>query len=85
MMQVPPSVGHEVVAPPHLVEIAGDVEGEHHRLAGPVGVAIDHRHHGASPRLERAVRPVGLQLVVLHEVDAALGERLDQVGGAFRR
>ena len=69
------------MAAPHLVELAGEVEGVHRLLAGPVGMIVDDAHHGSYALVERAVRAVRLQLVVLDEVDPGLAEVLDHGGG----
>ena len=54
--QVPPCSSRTVVTPAHLVEVAGEVEGEHHLLAGSVGMVVDDAHHGPHAVVERAVR-----------------------------
>ena len=48
------------------------------------GMVLDHPHDGARPRLERAMRPVGLKLVVLDEVDPGLAQHLDQIARSAR-
>ena len=53
MTQLPPSRRDEVVPLEHLVDLAGDVEGEHCLLAGALGVAADHRHHRLDPLRRR--------------------------------
>lgn len=74
-------LAHEVVPATHLVDLAGQVEGEHHLLSGALGMIVDDAHHRAGAGLERAGGAVGLQLVVLDEVDAGLAEGGDQGGG----
>ena len=76
---------HRVVAAPHLVDRAGDVDRVHRHAAEPVGVRAEHRHHRLEPRVERRVGRVADQLVVLDEVDAGRAERIDQRGGLLRR
>ena len=62
---------HEIVPAPHLVDLAGEVEGEHDLLARSARRArFDHPHHRPHPLVERAMRAVGLQFVVLDEIDA---------------
>ena len=73
--QVPPCSSRTVVTPAHLVELAGQVEGEHHLLAGAVRMVVDDAHHGADALVEGAVGAVRLQLVVLDEVDPGFAER----------
>ena len=73
---------HQVVVAAHGVEIVGDVEGEHHLAADALGVAVDRAHHGAGARVEGAGRAIGLELVVLDEVDAGLAEAGDELAGA---
>ena len=82
---VPPAREHRVVVPEHRVDLVGDVEGVHHLLAGPVGVVVDHAHHRLDPPLQRRVRRVGHQLVVLDEVDPRLDQRPDQAGRLLGR
>ena len=48
-------------------------------------VLIEHAQHGGHALIERAVRTVGLQLVVLDEVDAGFGEHLYLRSGLLRR
>ena len=66
------------MAAAHLIEVAGQVEGEHDLLARALGVIVDHAHNRFDPPLERTVRPVRLQFVVLDEVDAGPAELADQ-------
>ena len=73
-------VAHEVVAALHLREIAGDVEGVHDLLAGTRRGFVDLAHHRAGAGLEGRVAIVGLQLVVLDEIDAGGGEGFDEDG-----
>src|SRR3546814_889760 len=73
-----------IVAAAHLVEIAGHVEGEHHLLAGAVGVIVDDPHDRPRPLLEGAVGAVALKLVVLDEIDVRRGKRLDETGRLLR-
>ena len=84
MMQVPPSVStrswRRRISSRSPVTLKANIT----FLPGAVGVAVDDRHHRPGALLERAVRPVGLQLVVLDEIDAASGEDLDQRRGALR-
>ena len=72
---------HDVVAAAHLVEVAGQVEGHHRLAAAAIGGAVHDGHHPLHPLLEGAVRAVGLELVVLDEVDAAVDQRRDLLGG----
>jgi hypothetical protein len=72
-----------VVAPAHLVELAGEIEGEHGHLAGPVGLCLDHAHHRADALVEGAIRAVRLELVILDEIDAGLAELLHDCGRRF--
>ncbi len=74
-----------IVALEHLVEVAGDVGGVHDALAGAVGVAVDDVHDGGEALVEGAVRAVGLEFVVLDEVDASFDERADLCGGGLGR
>src|SRR3954468_7219756 len=74
----------KVVAAAHLVQFTGEVEGEHHLPAVPLGMTVDHRHHRADALVEGAVRAVALELVVLDEVDAGLAQRRDDIGGLPR-
>ena len=76
--QVPPCCQHDVVAAAHLVEVARQVEGEHHFLAGSIGVGVDDAHHGPHALVEGAVRAVRLEFVVLDEVDPSFAQRVDQ-------
>ena len=62
----------------HLVEIAGEVEGEHHLLSCAQGMIVDHAHDGFDALVERARRTVRLQLVVFDEIDAGAAEVVDQ-------
>lgn len=71
----------QVVTPPHLVDLTGEVEGDHRLPAGLVRGAIDRRHHRSNRFFERAGGAVGLQLVVLDEVDADIGQFSDQFTG----
>ena len=71
-------VADEIVAVAHLIEIAGEVEGDHHFLAGAVCMIVDHLHYRTGPLVERADRAIGIQFVVLDEVDAGFGEAANQ-------
>ena len=46
----------QIVAPSHLVDLSGQVEGEHHLLAGPIGVTIDDLHDRPRARVARRIR-----------------------------
>ena len=72
---------HEVVAAAHLVHLAGQVEGEHDLAARPFGMGADDAHDGAHAVVEGADVAVGLQFVILDEVDARRAERVDHGGG----
>jgi hypothetical protein len=48
-------------------------------------MVADHPHHGGYALVERAMRSVGLQLVVLDEVDAGLDQRRDLLSRRFGR
>lgn len=69
----------------HLVEIAGDVEGMHDALAGAVGMAVERSHHGRDPGVERCEDRVRAELIILDEVDAALGEFRDDLRSLLRQ
>src|SRR6478609_3133885 len=73
-----------VVAPAHLVEIAGQVEGVHDFPARALGVIIDHPHHGFDTPVERTGRTVRLQFVILDEIDSCAAELIDQRSRFFR-
>ena len=62
------------MAPPHLINLAGQVEGVHHLFAGRVSVTVDHPHHRANPVIERTCRAISLQFVVLDEVETGFGQ-----------
>ncbi len=67
-----------VVAAQHLVDLAGDVGGVHDAPAGAVGHVVQiHASTARGALIERAVRAVALQLVILDEVDAGFGEHAD--------
>src|SRR6516225_6412082 len=75
---------NEVVAAAHLVEIAGEIEGEHHYLAGSLRMSVDDRYDGVHPIFETTIRSVGLQFVVLDEIDAGFTESRNKVRRFFR-
>ncbi|MCE3250816.1 MAG: hypothetical protein K0R41_4641 [Geminicoccaceae bacterium] len=76
--------GDEIVPREHLVDLAGDVEGEHGPPAGSPGVPADHRHHRLDALREGAVGRIAHEFVVLDEVDAALHELVDEFRGLRR-
>ena len=65
---------HQIVAAQHVVDVASDVECIHRFLAGLVGDFFDFRHDGGNPFRERRVVWVGLQFIVLDEVETGNGE-----------
>src|SRR6266508_4642594 len=71
-----------VVPPQHLVDLSGDVAGVHHLSPIPVGVPVDDPHHGVEALLEWAVRAVGLQFIILDEVDAATCKSIHHLRGS---
>ncbi len=73
-----------VVAAAHLVDLARQVEGDHRLAAVPVGGAIDRRHDRVDAMREGAGRAVGLELVVLDEIEAGRREFTDEGGGRRR-
>ena len=74
--QVPPSRVDQVGMAAHRVGLVGDVERDHHVLAGAVAGARAPRAITAGTRSrERRMRGVGADLVVLDEVDAGRAQR----------
>ena len=61
---------HQVVAAQHVLHVAGDVERIHGLLAGRIGHPPDLRHDRRDAPGQRSVRRVGLQFVVLDEVES---------------
>lgn len=80
----PAEIGDEIVAPQHLVDLAGQIEGDHDLSAASRLMAPDDVEHPPRPLVERAGRPVRLELVVLDEIDAAFAELVDD-GRRLRR
>ena len=76
-----------VVAAQHLVDVAGEVGGVHDCVLPVLVAMVDSStsHHGGDARFERAVRAVGLQLVILDEVDAGFGENAHLLGRCLGR
>ena len=74
---------HVVVVPAHLVDLAGDVEGHHDLASGALLMFKHQRHDRVDPLGERAVRAVGLEFIVLDEVDAAIQQFLHHLGGGI--
>jgi hypothetical protein len=68
----PAELEDAVVAMAHLIKIAGEIEGIHHLLARAVRMIIDDAHDGAGSLVKWAMRPIGLQFVILDEVDPSL-------------
>jgi hypothetical protein len=77
-------IADKVMPATHLVEVAREVEREHHLLAGTLGLIVDDAHHGPRTPLERAARPVGLQFIVLDKIDPRIDERAHEVGRFLR-
>src|ERR1700726_2204583 len=63
---------------PHLVEVACQIEGEHHLLTGAQCVVVNHPHDGFDALVEWARRTVRLQFVVLDKINAGAAEVIDE-------
>ena len=63
-----------IVTVQHLVNLARDVGRIHGAAAGLVCVVIQLAEHSCHALVERAVRPVALQFVVLDEVNASFSQ-----------
>ena len=74
-----------IVMAQHLVQIVGDVEREHHLLARPVRQLVDDLHHRRDAFVQRRVRRVRHQFVVLDEINARLAQLSDQFRRLLRR
>ena len=63
-----------VVAAQHFVNVAGKIHRIHDLLARSVGMIAQHAQNGGGALFEGTVRPVGLQFVILDEVDPRLSQ-----------
>src|ERR1700722_2090281 len=71
-----------VMALEHLVQIAGDVDGVHSLLSGPLGLIPQHAQDRGSALFEGAVWPIRLKFVILDEVDTGFDQCAD-LGRSF--
>ncbi len=68
-----------------LVEFVGDVEGVHDFLADALGVVVEDSHNGVNAVVERGMRWIGHEFVILDEIDPGFGEGFNDVGGLLGR
>ena len=64
---------HEIVVVGQAGDVVGDVERVHRHAAGAVGYALEDVHHLSHAFGQRQAGRIGLQLVVLDEVDTGIG------------
>ena len=70
---------HDIMPAAHLVDLAGEVKGEHDFPPMPLGRRVDDAHYGRDALLERTEGAVRLQFVVLDEVNAAIDQTADRL------
>ena len=70
-----------VIMPLHRVEFVADVEGIHHLFASALRVIINDAHDGVHAFIERRVRWIRHQLIVLDKINSRFGQSFYQ----FRR
>ena len=79
------ALGHDqVVAAAHLIEFPRQIECIHDLAAAALGVFAYHLHTKPHTFVKRTSRAIGLQLVVLDEIDTG-GTQLFDHGGRVRR
>ena len=71
---------HRIVMLQHVIELIADIERVHQLAAGRVCQIVHDAHDCLHSLIERRVGRIGHQLIVLHEIDASLAERSDELG-----
>ena len=76
--------GDDVMRTPHVIVLAGDVEGIHNPTTDPVGMALDRRHDAGDTFGKRRIGRIGDQFVILDEIDAGRTKPVHDLAGLLR-
>src|SRR4051794_12853347 len=74
-----------IVPGQHLVDVTGKISRVHHLFPSSVGMVANHSHDCRNPLVEGAVRTVGLEFIVLDEIDVSFDQCRYLRSGGLRR